>query len=50
MTVHIAFYLHLGPFAQFVIKRLEEEIAELDGERPAWPASTIKPQMAAAAS
>ena len=30
MILHFACYLHLGPFAQFVIERLEEEMAELD--------------------
>ena len=34
MIFHIAFYLHLGPFAQFVIARLEREMDELDREPP----------------
>jgi hypothetical protein len=38
MIFHIAFYLHLGPFAQFVIKELEAQIAEID-RGPARPAA-----------
>jgi radical SAM superfamily enzyme YgiQ (UPF0313 family) len=51
MIFHIAFYLHLGPFAQFVIKRLESEMDELDRQPPAWAAARAgEPQLAAAAS
>jgi hypothetical protein len=51
MIFHIAFYLHLGPFAQFVIKRLEQEMADLDGGTPHWmPAPAGNPQLAAAAA
>jgi len=50
MIFHIAFYLHLGPFAQFVIKRLEQEMGELDAQPSAWAAEhTGEPQLAAAA-
>ena len=51
MIFHIAFYLHLGPFAQFVIKRLEQEMNELDRAPPGWAAvRTSGPQLAAAAA
>jgi radical SAM superfamily enzyme YgiQ (UPF0313 family) len=38
MVFHIAFYLHLGPFAQYVIKELEAQIAAIDAEPRASPA------------
>ena len=33
-----ALYLHVGPFAEFVIARIDEQIAELDADRWAAPA------------
>jgi hypothetical protein len=51
MIFHIAFYLHLGPFAEFVIKRLEEEMGELDRQPPArLAAQPSEPELAAAAT
>ena len=51
MVFHSAFYLHLGPFAQFVIGKLEEEIGEIDREAPAWAAPRAgAAQLEAAAS
>jgi hypothetical protein len=51
MIFHIAFYLHLGPFAQFVIKRLESEMDELERQPLTWAtAHTSEPQLAAAAA
>ena len=51
MIFHIAFYLHLGPFAQFVIKRLEQEMNELDRAPPVRHATRVgTPQLVAAAS
>jgi len=51
MIFHIAFYLHLGPFSQFVIRRLEHEMDELDRHPPARHAAHIsQPQLAAAAA
>jgi len=53
MIFHIAFYLHLGPFAEFVIKRLEEEMGELDRQPPARLAAqpgAPEPELAAAAT
>jgi hypothetical protein len=32
MIFHIAFYLHLGPFAQFVIRDLDQQIGAIDAE------------------
>ena len=40
---HIAFYLHLGPFAQFVIGDLEQQIAAIESE-----SHTSTPALAAA--
>jgi radical SAM superfamily enzyme YgiQ (UPF0313 family) len=51
MIFHIAFYLHLGPFAQFVIKRLEQEMNELDRAPPVRHATRVgTPQLVAAAA
>jgi hypothetical protein len=40
---HTAFYLHLGPYAQFVIGDLEQQIAAIESE-----SHTSAPALAAA--
>ena len=51
MIFHIAFYLHLGPFAQFVIARLEREMGDLEREPAVRHAARAgASQLAAAAS
>lgn len=41
---HTAFYLHLGPFAQFVIGDLEQQIAAIESEsRMSAPALAAAP-------
>ena len=48
-----AFYVHLGPFSRFVIGRVDEQIAALDGGRWVQPAlvsaPTVEPKVAALA-
>ena len=46
MIFHIAFYLHLGPFAQFVIRRLEHEMDEFYRHPPARHAAQHQPAAA----
>ncbi len=42
-----ALYLHIGPFAQYVIGRIDEQIAEIDSGRWQEPALVVAEDVAA---